>query len=179
MLGLAVVPGAILGLGMLGMPETPRWLAKHGQADAARKVLERIRGTQDVNLEFGEIHETLSRADESGHFSDLMAASVRPALIIGIGLAIAQQITGINTVIYYAPIIMQSAGISSASGAILATAGIGAINVLMTLVSMRLIDRVGRRPLLLVGTAGMAITLGILGIAFYGPVRSEASTWLA
>jgi MFS family permease len=89
MLGLAVVPGAILGLGMLAMPETPRWLAKHGHADAAQKVLARIRGTQDVNLEFREIQETLSRADERGHFSDLMASSVRPALIIGIGLAIA------------------------------------------------------------------------------------------
>ena len=72
-----------------------------------------------------------------------MASSVRPALIIGIGLAIAQQITGINTVIYYAPTIIQSAGISSASGAILATAGIGVVNVLITILAMWLIDRVG------------------------------------
>jgi len=179
MLGLAVVPGAILGLGMLGMPETPRWLAKHGQADAARKVLERIRGTQDVNLEFGEIHETLSRADESGHFSDLMAASVRPALIIGIGLAIAQQITGINTVIYYAPTIIQSAGIPSASGAILATAGIGVVNVLMTILAMWLIDRVGRRPLLLTGIAGMTVSLGVLGFVFRTHEPSTSLGWLA
>src|SRR6516165_9742836 len=179
MLGLAVVPGAILGLGMLGMPETPRWLAKHGQADAARKVLERIRGTQDVNLEFGEIHETLSRADESGHFSDLMASSVRPTLIIGIGLAIAQQVTGINTVIYYAPTIIQSAGIPSASGAILATAGIGVVNVLMTILAMWLIDRVGRRPLLLTGIAGMTVSLGVLGFAFRTHEPSTSLGWLA
>ena len=179
MLGLAVVPGAILGLGMLAMPETPRWLAKHGHADAAQKVLARIRDTQDVNLEFREIQETLSRADERGHFSDLMASSVRPALIIGIGLAIAQQVTGINTVIYYAPTIIQSAGIPSASGAILATAGIGVVNVLMTIVAMWLIDRVGRRPLLLTGIAGMILSLGVLGFAFRTHEPSTSLGWLA
>jgi len=125
------------------------------------------------------IEVTLSDAGEHGTLSDLFASSVRPALVVGIGLAVLQQVTGINTVIYYAPIIMQSAGISSASGAILATAGIGLVNVFMTLVSMWLIDRVGRRPLLLVGTAGMAITLGVLGMAFQGATRSTASTWLA
>ena len=72
---------------------------------------------------------TLSQAEERGHFSDLLAASVRPALIVGMGLAIFQQITGINTVIYYAPTIIQSAGIPSASGAILATAGIGLLRL--------------------------------------------------
>jgi SP family galactose:H+ symporter-like MFS transporter len=179
MLGLAVVPGAILGLGMLGMPETPRWLAKHGQADAARRVLQRIRGTQDVSSEFQEIHDTLSRVDEHGRFSDLLAASVRPALIIGIGLAIAQQITGINTVIYYAPTVIQSAGIPSASGAILATAGIGVVNVLMTILAMRLIDRVGRRPLLLTGIAGMAVSLGVLGFVFRTHEPSTSLGWLA
>jgi MFS transporter, SP family, galactose:H+ symporter len=179
MLGLAVVPGAILGLAMLAMPETPRWLAKHGHADTARNVLARIRGTQDVNREFREIEETLSRADERGRFSDLMAASVRPALIIGIGLAIAQQITGINTVIYYAPTIIQSAGISSAAGAILATAGIGVVNVLMTILAMWLIDRVGRRPLLLTGIAGMILSLGTLGLVFHTHAPSAALGWLA
>src|SRR5215469_10097841 len=179
MLGLAVVPGAILGLGMLGMPETPRWLAKHGHADAAQKVLARIRGKEDVSLEFREIQETLSRADEHGRFSDLLAASVRPALIIGIGLAIAQQITGINTVIYYAPTIIQSAGIPSASGAILATAGIGVVNVLMTIVAMWLIDRVGRRPLLLTGIAGMTVSLGVLGFVFRTHEPSAGLGWLA
>ena len=87
----------------------------------------------------------MAKAPESGRFSDLFAHSLRPALFVGIGLAIFQQITGINTVIYYAPLIIQTAGISSASGAILATAGIGAVNVLMTIVSMWLIDRAGRR----------------------------------
>jgi sugar porter (SP) family MFS transporter len=179
MLGLAVVPGALLGLGMLAMPETPRWLAKHGHAETARKVLARIRGTQDVQAEFREIQSALSQAEERGHFSDLLAISVRPALIVGIGLAIFQQITGINTVIYYAPIIIQSAGIPSASGAILATAGIGLVNVLMTIVAMWLIDRVGRRPLLLAGICGMGISLGVLGFVFRTHEPSTGLGWLA
>jgi len=179
MLGLAVVPGALLGLGMLAMPETPRWLAKHGRAESARKVLARIRGTKDAEAEFREIQSTLSQAEERGHFSDVLAASVRPALIVGIGLAIFQQITGINTVIYYAPTIIQSAGISSAAGAILATAGIGVVNVLMTIVAMWLIDRVGRRPLLLTGISGMVISLGVLGFVFHTHEPSAGLGWLA
>jgi SP family galactose:H+ symporter-like MFS transporter len=166
MLGLAAVPGLILGLGMLYLPESPRWLAKHGQADKALKILSRIRGNSDVKTEFQEIQSTLSQASERGQWSELFSPTIRPALIVGVGLAVFQQITGINTVIYYAPTILQSAGMSSASGAILATAGIGVVNVIMTLVSMWLIDRVGRRPLLLTGTAGIIITLGILGLAF-------------
>ena len=179
MLGLAVVPGALLGLGMLAMPETPRWLAKHGHAESARKVLARIRGTQDVQAEFQEIQSTLSQAEERGHFSDLLAVSVRPALIVGVGLAIFQQITGINTVIYYAPTIIQSAGIPSASGAILATAGIGLVNVLMTIVAMWLIDRAGRRPLLVTGISGMVISLGVLGFVFRTHEPSAGMGWLA
>ncbi len=179
MFGLAVVPAAAFALGMLYLPESPRWLARQGQSANARAVLARIRGTRDVDAEMSEIDASLEHVDEHGRLSDLFTASVRPALVVGVGLAILQQVTGINTVIYYAPIIMQSAGISSASGAILATAGIGAVNVLMTLVSMWLIDRVGRRPLLLTGIAGMAVTLGVLGVAFHGAAVSGASTWLA
>ena len=179
MFGLAVVPAAIFALGMLYLPESPRWLARMKQQSEARAVLARIRGAGDVEEELRAIESSLEHAHEHGRLSDLFTSSVRPALVVGVGLAILQQVTGINTVIYYAPLIMQSAGIPSASGAILATAGIGAVNVLMTVVSMWLIDRAGRRPLLLTGIAGMAVTLGVLGFAFQGTARSSASTWLA
>jgi len=179
MFGLAVIPAAIFALGMLYLPESPRWLARSGNRESARTVLMRIRGTADVNAEMQEVEGTLDKATESARISDLFAPSLRPALIVGIGLAIFQQVTGINTVIYYAPIILQTAGISSASGAILATAGIGVVNVLMTIVSMRLIDKVGRRPLLLVGIGGMTVSLGILSLAFHISVRSGALAWLA
>jgi len=178
MLGLAFVPGAILGLGMIRMPESPRWLAEHGHSGRAREVLARIRGTENIESEWLEIQKTLTETQERGSLSDLFGPSVRMALVIGIGLAIFQQVTGINTVIYYAPLIVQSAGISTASGAILATAGIGLVNVLMTIVAMWLIDHVGRRPLLLIGIAGMIISLGVLGFVFRMPTGG-ALAWLA
>lgn len=179
MLGLAVVPGAALGLGMLALPESPRWHAQRGNVQKARTVLAKIRGTQDVDAEVRQIEATLTTSHERGRLSDLWLPEVRVAMVVGIGLAIFQQVTGINTVIYYAPKIIQSAGISSASGAILATAGIGLVNVVMTVVSMWLIDRVGRRPLLLVGIAGMFASLCVLGYAFYAPVHGHSFATVA
>jgi SP family galactose:H+ symporter-like MFS transporter len=179
MFGLAVVPAGIFALGMLFLPESPRWLAKRGHHDAAHKALLRIRGPAAAETELREIESSLSLSEEHGNWRDLLIPSLRPALLIGIGLAVLQQVTGINTVIYYAPIILQSAGISSDSGAILATAGIGAVNVLMTIVSMWLIDRAGRRPLLLTGIAGMVVTLGALGWVFHSASRTGALAWLA
>ncbi len=167
MLGLAVIPGLLLGTGMLFLPETPRFLARHGHFDLARTVLVKIRGTQDVEKEFQEIRAASQETALRGHVSDLLLPALRPALMIGIGLAVFQQVTGINTIIYYAPYIIRTAGISSIQGSILATAGIGTVNVLMTLFSMWLIDRLGRRPLLLTGIAGMIVSLGALGYIFH------------
>ena len=152
-----------------------------GNRESARTVLMRIRGNEsDVDAEMQEVEGTIEHARERPLvISELLAPSLRPALIVGIGLAIFQQITGINTVIYYAPIIIQTAGLSSASGAILATAGIGAVNVLMTIVAMRLIDRIGRRPLLLTGIGGMSVSLGILSLSFHVSMRSDALAWIA
>jgi MFS family permease len=98
---------------------------------------------------------------------------------VGVGLAIAQQITGINTVIYYAPTIFKFAGLSSASVAILASVGVGVVNVALTIVAMELIDRVGRRPLLLASLAGMAVSLVVLGLAFAMPQLSGSLGWIA
>jgi MFS transporter, SP family, galactose:H+ symporter len=179
MFGISIVPAAIFGISMFFLPESPRWLLRRGERENALAMLARVRGTSDIHGEIQEIEESLTRAPESGRFSDLFAPSIRPALIVGIGLAIFQQITGINTVIYYAPLIIQSAGISSASGAILATAGIGVVNVLATFLSMWLIDRKGRRPLLLVGIAGMAMTLMMLGFVFRMSNQSAGMAWLA
>src|SRR5437868_488537 len=165
MLGLGVVPGAVLGIGMIYMPESPRWLAKKGFTARSLEVLRRTRES-GAEAELAEILSAMAHEQERGRWRDLWSPPVRRALGIGVGLAIFQQITGINTVIYYAPTIIQSAGISSAAGAILATVGIGLVNVLMTFVSMRLIDRAGRRPLLLCAIPGMTLCLGVLGRAF-------------
>jgi sugar porter (SP) family MFS transporter len=179
MFGIAVVPAALFAAGAWFLPESPRWLAKGGRRQAALAVLEQIRGTSNVGDELRGIEESLTRSDERGRITDLWHPSVRPALVVGIGLAVFQQVTGINTVIYYAPIILRSAGISSTSGAILATVGVGVVNVAMTLVSMRLLDRAGRRPLLLIGIGGMAAALGALGFVFRYPTQTGASATLA
>ncbi len=179
MFGMALLPAAIFGLGMVFLPESPRWLLGSGQLEKARATLARVRGTADVARELSEIEQSLAHSPERGRLSDLLAPSLRPALVVGIGLAVFQQITGINTVIYYAPVIIQSAGISSASGAILATAGIGLVNVLMTIVSMRLVDRAGRKPLLLTGIAGMGVTLVLLALVFRSGNHTPAMAWLA
>src|SRR6266446_4827952 len=179
MLGLAVVPALVFGTGMFFLPETPRWLIRGGHHESAHRVLVRIRKQADVNLEIEEIKLSLAQQTESGRWTDLLRRQVRPALLVGLGLAVFQQITGINTVIYYAPKILQAAGFNSASGAILATVGVGVVNVGMTIIAMFLVDRAGRRPLLLVGIAGLIVTLTALGLSFQISNPSGQLAWIA
>ena len=177
MFGLAAVPAAILAVGMFWLPESPRWLVSKNLIDSARTVLERIRRTKDVGTELKDIQSSLEV--QSGGWRDLFTPLIRPALIVGVGLAILQQITGINTVIYYAPMIFEFTGAKSASASILATIGVGVVNVAMTVVALLLVDRVGRRPLLLIGLTGMIIGLGVLGLAFQLPSLSGSLGWIA
>jgi SP family galactose:H+ symporter-like MFS transporter len=167
MLGLAAIPAIILGVGMLPLPDTPRWLIKNDKTDKARTVLKRIRGKANVEDEVKEIQTSLKK--QATGRAELFNPLVKPALIIGVFLAIFQQATGINTVIYYAPKIFQFAGIVSASSAIFATLTVGIVNVIMTIVAIFLLDRIGRRPLLLIGLAGMIFSLCLLSFTFYLP----------
>ncbi len=168
MFGVALVPALILGIGMFTLPESPRWLFEHGRLDKARSVLGRSRSPEEVDQELQEMQEIKSQGsqEERVSYSELLEPFVRPALIIGIGLAIFQQVTGINTVIYYAPTILQGVGFSE-GGAIAATAlGVGVVNVGFTILAVRIIDRAGRRPLLIIGLIGMIISLALLGLVF-------------
>jgi len=182
MLGLGGLPGVILATGMLFLPETPRWLAGHGRMEDARTALSRLRGsdtaTADIDREVAELRSDLRREDRARRREEMGATALRRPLIIGVGLAIFQQVTGINTVIYFAPTIFQSAGLASASASILATAGVGAVNVLMTVVAIRLIDRVGRRALLLTGLVGMMLALCVLALGFLLGASSGALGWI-
>lgn len=177
MFALAVIPAGAFAIGLCFIPDSPRWLVARGHVDRARVVLARLRAPDAVDSELTEIRR--SCAQQQGHWSELFSPSLRPAMLVGVGLAIAQQVTGINTVIYYAPTIFTFAGLSSASAAILASVGVGVVNVGLTVVAMQMIDRIGRRPLLLVSLAGMALSLFVLGFAFWFPRLSGSLGWIA
>src|ERR671913_1808192 len=161
MLGLAAIPSLVLLIGMFFLPETPRWLVSQDRDDQARAVLLRSsRSEEETGKEIQDIREV--EEQEEGGLRELMAPWVRPALVVAIGLAVFQQIIGINTIIYYAPTTLTNVGYGAAA-AIYANLIIGVVNVLMTLVAIRIIDSTGRKPLRLAGLVGMVASLTILG----------------
>jgi sugar porter (SP) family MFS transporter len=168
MLGVGMIPAAILFVGMLPLPESPRWLLAKDRRQDALSVLHRIRHEEhNPEAELAEI-EAVHKMQAGVSYRDLFRPSVRPALIVGVGIAFINQMVGVNAVIYYAPTILKDAGFSS-SAAILATTGVGILNMLVTLCALLLIDRVGRRPLLLVGISGVLLALIVLGAAYLLP----------
>jgi SP family galactose:H+ symporter-like MFS transporter len=179
MLGLGAVPAFALVIGIVRLPASPRWLLMMGREEDAREALKRVRteGADAIELEIKEIEASMQTHE--GSWRDLLAPAVKAALLVGLGLAILQQITGINTVIYYAPTIIQHTGIDSDSSAILASLGVGIINVIMTVVALRLLDRAGRRTLLLVGVSGIAASLFMLGCAFMSGMPETLSSIVA
>lgn len=164
MILLGTLPAILLGLGMLTLPESPRWLVVSGQEEKANSVLQKVRGTDQIHQELTEIKSSLD--EEKGDWREIFAPHLRSALIVGVGLGAFQQFTGINTIIYYAPKIYKAAGLTSDSVGIMATAGVGLVNLLMTIVSLVLIDRLGRRPLLIIGNLGMLLSLAALSLTF-------------
>jgi sugar porter (SP) family MFS transporter len=179
MLALGAVPALALGIGMLRMPQSPRWLVMVGREYEARATLAKIREDDPaaIDAEVAEIEETI--VEEPGGWRDLLDPVVRAALVVGVGLAILQQVSGINTVIYYAPTIFGFTGIDSDAAAILASVAVGVVNVGMTIVAIFLLDRVGRRPLLLWGTTLMGIALAALAIVFLSGAGSTAESAIA
>jgi sugar porter (SP) family MFS transporter len=176
MFALAVVPGAALAIGMYFMPFSPRWLVEKGREDDAREVLSRYRDSEDeVDEEIGEIKEV---AQKEANLRDLLAKGVRRMLLVGVGLAIFQQIVGINTVIYYAPTILKFAG-QQDTGALTQSVYIGCTNVFFTIVAILLLDRLGRRFFLMSGTALLTVALVGLGVFFQFTGVQNAVPWLA
>lgn len=165
MFGLGTVPAVILLIGMMYLPETPRWLVAQGLVDKAKAVLGRTSKGKNIDEEIQNISKTIIKKECC--WQEVFQPWVRPALLVGIALAFFQQATGINTIIYYAPTIFEFAGFGSHRVAILATVGVGVVNVLMTLVAIWLLDRLGRKPLLYIGMTGMALSLAALGLGFY------------
>lgn len=176
MFGLGAVPGAILGTALFFLPESPRWMVLRGRKDTAKAILDQLRAGENTQVEMLEIEQSITH--EKTSFASLFAPAIKPALIIAMGLAFFQQATGINTIIYYAPSIFEQAGFGSASHAILASVCIGVTNVIFTIISLPLIDRVGRRPLLIIGITGMMVSLALCGLAF-GMTDLLGMRWIA
>jgi sugar porter (SP) family MFS transporter len=180
MLGVAALPGAALAIGMLSVPQTPRWLTLDGQRERARSVLERLReGDENAELD-DEMHdiEEANEKERDTRARDMWRPQLRPLLVVGLGLAITQQFVGVNTVIYYAPTILSDTGMGNGA-ALAATMVVGVTNLAFTIGAVLLLDRVGRRKLLLTGTAGILTALVLLGVYFTSSTLQDDYGWLA
>ena len=180
MFATGVIPSVLFFAGLFFIPESPRWLYKAGFSDKALTVLTRIGGKELAQLEIREIAESIRQTTTKASISELFKPSYRRVVLTGLFLAVFVQVSGINTVIDYAPKILLSAGIDI-KNALLQTSLIGIINFLFTFVAILLIDRVGRRKLYLAGSSGMVVTLITLALSFYfdfGPVVTLISIML-
>lgn len=171
MFGLTAFPSLLFFLGMFCVPESPRWLAKNGRTEPAQKILTRIGGEHYSTAAMAEIESTLT-AEEVQHvrFADLLDRKMLKVLVLGVVLAVFQQWCGINVIFNYAEEIFRAAGydISSVLSNIAWT---GSVNFLFTLVALGTVDRVGRRPLMLFGAAGLAVIYTALGYCYAHGVK--------
>lgn len=177
MFGIGVIPAILLSVGMFFLPESPRWLIKQDRHAEAKKTLQKLRQMSDVSHEINEIQHSLQMKQAS--FKEIFAPWILPVLFLGAMMGLIQQVTGINTIIYYAPTIFQLAGFPDASSSILATVGIGVVNVLATIFAVFYLDKLGRRPLLLTGLVGMCLSLLGLSISFQISADAEMLRWLS
>ncbi|WP_081871591.1 sugar porter family MFS transporter [Parvularcula oceani] len=164
MFWVELLPATIFLLALFAIPESPRYLVAKGRSDEARGVLDRLfRGGAGAKV--AEIERTLAR-DHRPRFSDMtLGGKVRPIVWVGIGLAVFQQLVGINVIFYYGAVLWQSAGFTE-SDALLQNVLTGGSGILAVLLCLAMVDRVGRKPLLFWGSVGMAVALGVMAFAF-------------
>jgi MFS transporter, SP family, galactose:H+ symporter len=176
MFWVGAIPSVLLVLACLRLPESPAWLFRQGRTDDAKAMIGSVAapGGADKVIARYEREDAAQREaqrDQRPGTRKLLAPHVRAGLVVGLALAAIQQFGGINTILYYAPTIMQETGLS-ASNSIYYSVAIGIINLGMTILSLRLIDRVGRRPLLITSLAGMLASLVLLGLSFVADLSS-------
>lgn len=165
---IGLLPALILLVGMIFLPETSRWLISRGRFEEGRKVLERIEDPALVDHTLEELKKDIQLSAERGsETKEILRPWLRPALIITVGIFFFQQFSGVNTIIYYSPIIFKMAGITSNSSSILPAIVIGLVNVIACFISVMLLDKVGRRKLYMVGIIGMIPSLALAGACFF------------
>jgi sugar porter (SP) family MFS transporter len=166
MFASATVPSVLFVISFLRCPETPRWLIQQGRIGEARSVLTLVNRETDTEGQIREIQDAI--ASEQGSLVQLLEPGLRRPLIIAVSLAVFQQITGINTILFYGSLIFtEKVAAQTAASALWANVIIGLVNLVSTVVALAIIDRVGRKPLLLVAAGGMAISEFFLGLFFW------------
>ncbi len=164
MLGMEVVPAlAFIGL-LFTVPESPRWLAQKGCDEEAREILTKVDGPEHAAAEMSAIRESMSH--EEGRMSELLVGPFRKPLIIAVILMMCSQFCGINAIMYYSTKIFATAG-GSTNAAFTSSVWVGLINLFFTFVAIGFVDKAGRRPLLLIGTAVQTVALGLVGWMFH------------
>lgn len=163
MFGLGAVPSSIFLIGVWWLPESPRWLMKAGRTEQAKTILQKIGNNSFAEQTTIDINTSLTGNNQSS-FKEVFSKAVRPAVIIGIGLAVFQQFCGINVVFNYTSTIFESVG-ANLDRQLLETVSIGIVNLLFTLIAMWQVDKLGRRPLMLTGSLGLCMIYIVLAIA--------------
>ncbi|MGB7452998.1 MAG: sugar porter family MFS transporter [Lysobacterales bacterium] len=174
MLGVEAIPAIVYFFALFLVPESPRWLVMHGKAEEALQILTRVSGRSQAEEDLGAVQKSLDDEAhlEKGSVKDLFLPAMRLVLTIGIVIAILQQITGINSVFFYAPMIFEQSGIGK-DAAFMQAVLVGIVNLVATVVAIALIDKLGRRPLLITGLVIIASSMLLLAYSFssatYGP----------
>ena len=174
MFGLGAVPAALLLVLVVTLPESPRWLYAQNRMAEVQRVLSSYTDEAGAKSLIEEIRAALAIPVEQ-RWSELWSPAVRTSLFIAVGFTVLQQVTGINTIIYYGPRIFALAGITSNRNAIFATLLVAVTNMLATIIALVLVDRVGRKPLLYAGLSGMTICLVLLAYSFHAPAAFGAA----
>jgi len=164
MFGSEAIPAVALLAFLFFVPESPRWLAEKGLVEQARRILTRVDGAEHTERELSEIQAALK--EEPATLRQMFAPGLRVALMIGVALAVLQQVTGINVMLYYGPEIFKNAG-ESIDTSLLWTIAMGGCMVLFTGVAIWSVDQLGRKPLMIAGAAGMGLCLAAAGAAFW------------
>jgi sugar porter (SP) family MFS transporter len=171
MFGLTSAPAILFFIGMLFVPESPRWLAKNGKSNLARGILQKIGGENYANAATAEIQSTLASEEiQRVRFADLLEPKMRKVIVLGVVLAVFQQWCGINVIFNYAEEIFHAAGYDI-STVLKNIAWTGSVNLIFTLVALGAVDRSGRRPLMLFGSAALAIIYFAMGLCYYESVK--------